>query len=237
MLFSPLISFESGAQGSIHIENNAFVAKLTKYEVAPEFKDRFRKALSGYVLYSIKSESNILSEAYCEKEKPSVLWLIERWKSKAALEKSDKSRPFKAVNSLAKTALLQPATSLYVNDLEPLSKEQWRRAANKGDTPITVMLFVESKPGTEALFEKIYHTAMPAFRSEPGVINYQLSRFETDETKFVTYEKFRNEAAFQYHLNFPPIQPVIDYLNTSIREQPFQKGLHTLVAFAPAGDK
>lgn len=237
MLFSPLISFESGAQGSNQVENDAFLARLTKYEVAPEFEDRFRKALSDYVLYSIKSESNILSEAYYEQDKPPVLWLIERWKSKADLEKISKSHPFKMINSLTKTALLQPATSLYVKDLEPLSKQQWRRAANKGDTTITVMLFVESKPGTEAVFEKIYHTAMPAFRSEPGVINYQLSRFEPDETKFVTYEKFRNEVAFQYHLNFPPVQPVIDYLNTSIREQPFQKGLHRLIAFAPVDDE
>jgi len=74
---------------------------------------------------------------------------------------------------------------------------------------------------------------MPQFRSEPGVINYQLSQLEEDGTQFVTYEKFRNEDAFQYHLNFPPIQPVIDYLNTSIKKQPFETGLHRLIEFAP----
>ena len=94
------------------------------------------------------------------------------------------------------------------------------------------MLFVDSKVGTEANFKAVYHRAMPQFRSEPGVINYQLSQLEEDSSQFVTYEKFRNEDAFQYHLKFPPIQPVIDYLNTSIKKQPFQTGLHRLIEFA-----
>jgi quinol monooxygenase YgiN len=78
---------------------------------------------------------------------------------------------------------------------------------------------------------------MPQFRSEPGVINYQLSQLQEDSTRFVTYEKFRSEDAFQYHLNFPPIQPVIDYLNSSIKKQPFQTGLHRLIEFAPENRK
>jgi len=95
------------------------------------------------------------------------------------------------------------------------------------------MLFVDSKEGTQAEFKQTYHVAMPQFRSEPGVVTYQLSQVAGDDTKFVTFEKFRSPASFQYHLNFPPIQPVIDYLQTSIKQQPFQRGLHTLIEFAP----
>jgi quinol monooxygenase YgiN len=123
---------------------------------------------------------------------------------------------------------------IYVRDLEPLTKQQWSSVAGKQDQPLTIMLFVDAKPGTENNFKEVYHTAMPKFRSEPGVINYQLSQLEEDSTQFVTYEKFKNEDAFKYHLNFPPIQPVIDYLNTSIKKQPFQTGLHRLIEFAPA---
>jgi quinol monooxygenase YgiN len=101
------------------------------------------------------------------------------------------------------------------------------------DKPITIMLFVDSKAGTEGIFKEVYHAAMPQFRSEPGVINYQLSQLEEDSTQFVTYEKFRSEEAFRYHLNFPPIQPVIDYLNNHIKKQPFQTGLHRLIGFTP----
>jgi quinol monooxygenase YgiN len=74
---------------------------------------------------------------------------------------------------------------------------------------------------------------MPQFRSEDGVVTYQLSQLEDDSTQFVTYEKFRSNEAFQFHLNFPPIRPVIDYLNTSIKKQPFQDGIHNLIEFAP----
>jgi len=134
---------------------------------------------------------------------------------------------------LARKALIKPTQNTYIKDLEPLSKEQWRRVAARADKPITIMLFVDAKAGTEADFKRIYHAAMPQFRAEPGVINYQLSQFEEDSTQFVTYEKFKDDAGFQYHLNFPPIQPVIDYLNTNIKKQPFQSGLHRLIEFSP----
>ena len=221
----------SGAKAQEGSDHTA--ARLIRYEVKPGFETAFRKAISDYILYSLNAESNILSEAYYEEDKPSVLWIIERWSSKAALEKINNSAQFKAIGSLAGESLVQPAEMIYVKDLEPLPRQQWRMAANKEDTPLTIMLFVDSKPGTEDEFKKVYHKAMPQFRSEPGVINYQLSQLEADSTRFVTYEKFRNEAAFRYHLNFPPIQPVIDYLNTSIKEQPFQKGLHRLIPFGP----
>lgn len=60
-----------------------------------------------------------------------------------------------------------------------------------------------------------------------------MSRNKKDNTKFVTYEKFKNEAGFRYHLKFVPVNPIIDFLNSSIKEQSFQKGLKRLVQFAP----
>jgi quinol monooxygenase YgiN len=214
-------------------QNADNLAKLTRYEVKPEHQNAFRKAISEYVLRSLKQESNILSEAYFEEENPSVWWLIERWSSKNELEKMSTGLGFKAIELLFAKALVQPAKAIYIKDLEPLSKQQWRAAAKKNDKPITIMLFVDAKAGTEDHFKKVYHTAMPQFRGEPGVVTYQLSQLEEDSTQFVTYEKFRGEEAFQYHLKFSPIQPVIDYLETSIKKQPFQSGIHRLVEFAP----
>lgn len=215
------------AQPGDHVQ-----ARLIRYEIKPAYNTAFKAAVSDYVFYARSNNNNLMVEAYYEKNDTAIVWLIERWSSKTALNKASNSDQFKAIETLAKSVLLQPTSISYAKDLEPLSKQQWRNFASKDDKPITIMLFVDSKPGTEYAFKKIYHEAMPAFRSEPGVINYQLSQFETDSTKFVTYEKFRNEAAFQYHLNFPPIKPVIGYLNTSIKKQPFQDGLHTLIEFA-----
>ncbi|HEY5749268.1 MAG TPA: antibiotic biosynthesis monooxygenase family protein [Chryseolinea sp.] len=213
--------------------NNDFAARLTRFDVKPDHQTAFRKVVSDYVGRSLDQESNVLSEAYYEQEDPSVLWIIERWSNKSELEKAGQSASFKAMESLAKTALSKQVEKIDIKDLEPISKQQWRNVVVKTDDPITIMLFVDAKAGTEHNFKAVYHTAMPQFRHEPGVITYQLSQLETDSTQFVTYEKFRNEDAFQYHLKFPPIQPVIDYLNTSIKKQPFQTGLHRLIEFAP----
>jgi len=225
--------YDAVAGESIQSNHDDFAARLTRFEVKPDHQVAFRKTVSDYVARSLEQESNVLSEAYYEQEEPSVLWIIERWNSKAALEKAGRSSSFQAMESLAKTALSKQPKKIDVKDLEPISRQQWRSVVRKTDDPITIMLFVDAKAGTEHHFKTVYHTAMPQFRSEPGVITYQLSQLETDSTQFVTYEKFRNEDAFQYHLKFPPIQPVIDYLDTSIKKQPFQAGLHRLIEFAP----
>lgn len=215
------------------LQNNDLIARITSYEVKPGLEEQFRKVLGDYVLYALANESNIMAEAYYEQNKPSVVWVIERWKNKNQLDAFTKEPQGKAIASLSRKALAQPIKEYYLKDLEPLTKEQWRRTSRKEDSQLVIMLFVDAKPGTQQNFMDTYHIAMPQFRSEPGVVTYQLSEIEGDGTHFVTFEKFRSPDAFQYHLNFPPIQPVIDYLNTSIQEQPFQKGLHTLIEFAP----
>lgn len=232
-------SYRTIMEGTIpdQLKGKAPVARLARYEVKPEYQTAFRKAVSDYVLFSLEQRGNILSEAYYETDNTSVWWLIERWSSRDELEKNSRSLPFGTLASSAKTALAQPEKIIEVKDLEPLSKQQWRNKAKENDDPLTIMLFVDTKPGTDGTFKDVYHTAMPQFRSEPGVITYQLSQLEADNTQFVTYEKFRDEDAFQYHLKFPPIQPVIDYLQTSIKKQPFQSGLHRLKAFVPLDQK
>lgn len=211
----------------------AAIGKLTRYVVTTNHQEDFRKALSNYVAHALAKEGNIQAEAYSERDNPTVLWLIERWNRRTELERFGNGQPSKAIRSLEGAALGTNATTYYLADLEPISKQQWRRPAKTGDQPITVMLFVDSKEGTQDEFKKTYHVAMPQFRSEPGVVTYQLSQVLGDDTKFVTFEKFRSPAAFQYHLDFPPIKPVIDYLHTSIKQQPFQTGLHMLIEFAP----
>lgn len=215
------------------LQQQQAVARLTRYEVKPEYQDQFKKAIKDYVSYAIEIESNIMAEAYYERENPSILWITERWGSIEEWLKAKSNTQSQAVSRLAEMALQTPIKSISIKDLETLSKQQWRKTANVADSQLTIMLFVDAKAGTQQRFKDVYHVAMPQFRSEPGVITYQLSQLEEDDTQFVTYEKFRSNAAFQYHLNFPPIQPVIDYLNSSIKKQPFQDGLHNLIEFAP----
>jgi len=207
------------------LDNPHPIAVLTCYKVKKDYQQRFSEALYNYVLRARMSERNVMAAAYYEEQDPSILWVIERWGTRRQFERFSQNDRFSVVQRLTSVALLEPARVIYVKDLEPLSETEWNKMPAKEDDPITIMLFVDTKAGTEHIFKNVYHIAMPLFRTETGVIQYQLSQLEDDETQFVTYEKFRNEDAFQYHLQFPPIQPVIDYLNTSIKKPPFQNGL------------
>lgn len=230
MVWVGLSNLQAAAQNSSK-QSPSTVVVITKYEVKEGNQDKVKKALKNYVRVSSNNEQNIMAKAYNEEGHTKVLWVIERWKSQLAYERFRNTAACKAIAAFTKDVLPVKPLEIFVNDLEPVSKKQWRTTANATDKPLTIMLFVDAKPGTEDRFKKIYHEAMPKFRSEPGVINYQLSQFKQDKTQFVTYEHFRNEAAFQYHLNFPPIKPVIEYLHTSIKKQPFETGLHRLVEF------
>ncbi|HEY9048432.1 MAG TPA: antibiotic biosynthesis monooxygenase [Ohtaekwangia sp.] len=210
---------------------------ITRYEIHPHVKGQVGKALSTYVQQALADENNIMAEVFQEEEQTSVLWVLERWNSQVNYNEFSQRAQVRETMRLTKTAFGESVKVYYLKDLAPLSKTAWRRAPAKDDTPIVIMLFVDSKPGTEATFMQVYDIAMPKFRSEPGVITYGLSQSLDDVTQFVTYEKFRNEDAFKYHLNFPPIQPVLDYLNTSIKKPPFQAGLHRLVPLNVSADE
>ncbi|SHG30555.1 putative quinol monooxygenase [Flavobacterium defluvii] len=231
-LFQISISEAQNSNKSIE-KNKGMKAVITRYEVKKENQEKFQKAISDYVNASLLEENNIMSEAYFEQENQSVIWLFERWTNENMFDTFRNSEKAKSVKTLIKTTLVKPEKVIYVKDLEPISKQEWRRTSKTEDKQLTIMLFVDAKKGTEENFMKVYHKAMPEFRSEPGVVTYQLSQFIDDNSQFVTFEKFRSNDAFQYHLNFPPIQPVIDYLNTSIKKQPFQDGIHNLIEFAP----
>ena len=237
MVLLALQTIPSHAQEALSVNAERTVARLVRYDVKPEHLPAFRKSVARYVRHALTQKRNLLSEAYYEIENPDRLWLIERWQSNEGLHQAERHARWKLLEEKSRVWLQAPAETIYLDDLEPLTKAEWRRKPAKEDEPITIMLFVDSREGTEDNFRNLYHTAMPQFRSEPGVINYQFSQVKNNPAQFVTYEKFRSQAAFDYHLNFPPIQPIIDYLNTSIRAQPFQQGLHRLKAFAAPGLK
>lgn len=215
------------------IKKDQMTAQIIRYEVKAEYREKFEKAISNYVQESLLEDHNIMSEGYFEQENQSVIWLFERWEKQQYFDKFRNNSAASQLKALAEKALVKPEEILKVKDLEPISKQEWRRTSRTEDKQLTIMLFIDAKAGTEESFKTIYHKAMPEFRSEPGVVTYQLSEFENDKTQFVTFEKFRSNEAFQYHLNFPPIQSVIDYLNTSIKKQPFQAGIHNLIEFTP----
>jgi quinol monooxygenase YgiN len=113
-----------------------------------------------------------------------------------------------------------------MEDLELLSKEAGRNA-------ITIMLFVDVKTGTEHYFRSINQELLSVFAYEPGVLFFQLSQEVYHPSRFIICKKFRDWDAFQYHLKDPALAPVMQFLQTSIKEPPFEKGYHQLMLLAP----
>lgn len=215
---------------SLQDTGDSTIVKLTRYEVKDGKQLSFSKALGEYVLRCMAERGNIMAEAYLEKDNPRIMWTIERWENTARMNAFSQSDTAKAITTLQGASQVKPATAFYASDLEPLSKDQWRRSSKPEDHPLTVMLFVEAKEGEGQYFKDIYHKAMPEIRGEKGVITYGLSQLQGTETGFVTYEKFRSQEAFDFHLNFPPILPILDFLKTGIKNPPFKDGLHILTA-------
>ncbi len=135
-VFAILISLRSiyataQSQDKITSNDQQVIARLMCYEVKQEYKEQLQKALSAYGLHSLSSESNIMTEAYYERENPAVLWLIERWSSKNELDKFDNNSYSKAVRSLTALALSAPVKTIYIKDLEPISKQQIDKCKNE----------------------------------------------------------------------------------------------------------
>jgi len=72
-----------------------------------------------------------MAEAYQEEDKPTILWLIDRWINAEELEKFSESQQGKALEALLQTALFEPPKTYNLRDLEPLTKKQWRAVLNR----------------------------------------------------------------------------------------------------------
>ena len=69
---------------------------------------------------------------------------------------------------------------------------------------ITGFMIIESGP-TEYLLTEI-DELVEKTRSEPGCINYDFHQSLDDSTRFIFYENFADQAAFDYHLAQPHTQ-------------------------------
>lgn len=208
------------------VSDSTVTVALTQYHVKTSCRDKFLEALSAYTFSSLGTAGNIMAEAYYEQGDACIMWTMERWDSRAYYKNNRGSAAAKEIGSLTKTGLAAPVKTIFLEDLELLSKEA-------GCNAITVMLLVDVKDGTEDHFRSINHEAVAALRREPGVLAFQFSQETRHKTRFIIYKKFRDWDAFQYHLKDPALEPVIKFLQTSIKEPPFEKGYHHLIQFAP----
>jgi quinol monooxygenase YgiN len=211
---------------------NSIPVVLTRYHLKTSPHDKRMEIIRAYVRSSMQAMGNIMAAAFYEQGDPSIVWIMERWNDRASYNKNKRSNTSKAVIDLAKMKLASPIETIFLEDLELLSNETRAKTPANEDQPINVMLFVDVKEGMEDRFRSINREVIAAFNSKPDVLAFQFSRMVNHKTKFVVYKRFRNRDAFQYHLRDPVIAPVIEFLQTAIKNPPFEKGYHHLIELA-----
>lgn len=197
---------------------------LTQYHVKTSYQDEFLEVLDRYAFSSLQATGNAMAEAYYERGDSCIMWMIERWSSSAFYKENKRTTAAKAIGALVKIGMAGPVETFFLQELELFSREISRDA-------LTIMLFVDVKAGTEKHFKSINRNLMPALQKSPGLLLFQLNQVVNHKTQFVIYKKFSNWDTFQYHLKEPALDPVMKFLQTSIKEYPFENGYHHLIQF------
>lgn len=78
---------------------------------------------------------------------------------------------------------------------------------------LTVVAHLFVKPGTEQGFLERFGDLVAQSRAEPGCINYDFHQHPTEPHRFIFYENYVDQAAFDLHLTQPHTQRWVDYAN------------------------
>lgn len=213
---------------------NTATVVLTHYHVKTCQHEQFSAMVSAYVFSSLKANGNIMAAAYYEQGDVTVMWVMERWHSGDFYEENCKSSAAEVVRVFIATGGALLKERLFMRNLELFSRDGPRKTVPGADEhPLSVMLLIDIKRGMAGRFRHINGVAMPAVQKERGLLTFQFYQVINHKTRFVVYKKFYNREALQYHLKSGAIAPVIRFLQTSVKDPPFEKAYHHLIEFAP----
>jgi quinol monooxygenase YgiN len=63
-----------------------------------------------------------------------------------------------------------------------------------------------ARAGEEDAVARAFEEIVPASRAEPGMVAYQVHRDPADPAVFTIYERYRDEAAYQAHIDSEHMQ-------------------------------
>jgi quinol monooxygenase YgiN len=81
--------------------------------------------------------------------------------------------------------------------------------------PVTVIAFLIAPPGKEHELAVQFEELVPATLAEPGCLAYVVHRHPQISNRFAVYEKFRDRAAFDAHLDYGHTQAFTGWIKTS----------------------
>ncbi len=85
---------------------------------------------------------------------------------------------------------------------------------------IVVVAVLKAQTGKETEMEEALRAMIPKVRDEEGTIAYILHRAQGDPCKFLFYEKYKDQAAFDYHGSTPHIQELFGKIGSLLAAEP-----------------
>lgn len=215
------------------VPKDTVIAVLTQYHVKTSHHNQFSAMVSAYVFSSLKAAGNKMAAAYYEQGDTSVVWIVERWICHAFYVENRESNTAETLRRFADEGAVQLQEAIVVKELYAYAASGRRKALLAAEPLLTVMLFIDVISGTEEQFRQLNRIAIAEVRKEPGLLDFRFCEECNHTTRFVVYKRFKNREAFQAHLKNPAVAPVISFLQTSIKEPPFEREYHHLIEFAP----
>jgi quinol monooxygenase YgiN len=77
------------------------------------------------------------------------------------------------------------------------------------DKPFTLIVRVQVKEGAGKQFEAAFAKAIPASRKEKGNLAYDLNRDTQDPSRYLVYERWKDLAALEAHLQTPHLKALL----------------------------
>jgi quinol monooxygenase YgiN len=216
MLFSQVAAAQLNKEGRITM--------LVTFNVRPDQREVFKKALVADRNEASGEKGNISMYLYEHKDRPNTFFLFERWENRQALDEHFTKKYTKDVLELNKTALVSPMEILYLDDIAPLPSCEIKRP-EAADTPVDLIVIFKVKDGMQDIFTRQFQKSIVNSRPEPGNIEFFFHTVPGDNTKFVLYERWRSQAALDFHFAQPYTKELFEVFKTALAG-PVEQYLH-----------
>lgn len=206
---------------------------LVKFQVNPSHRSPFKTALLDDMNGARRETGNLAMDLFQSKEAPDTFYFYERWRNKEDLDFHLTRDYTKRVFDIEAVSLKMPMDIKYLQDLHPISREQYKYPSQPKNAVDLVVHFTV-KEGQQERFVMQFLGSVKHSRKEPGCIAFHIHSVENAPTSFVLFERWENQAAFDFHLEQEYTKALFESFKDTLA-RPVEECLEYIVAQEPYG--
>lgn len=203
------------------------ITMLVTFNIKSEQLELFKTALIEDAQNARNENGNVTMELYQHKDKPTTLYLFERWINQKVLDEHFEKPYTKRILELNKIALASPMEILYLSDIAPLLKNEFKHPLST-DNPVDLVVLFKIKEGMQKKFVQQFHKSIQNSRPEIGNIAFHFHEVQGDSTKFVLYERWRNQEALNSHFEQPYTKELFELFKIAL-DKPVAESLNFII--------